>query len=448
MEKLYLREIAAACKGEIIFGSDDVFVESVVIDSRKVTENSLFIGIAGERADGNSYVMSAFEKGASAAIIEKDVEMIPTDTKGLIRVEDSKKAMLALASWYKSKLGAKFIAVTGSTGKTSVKDMLHGMLSTRYKVFKTRGNYNNDIGLPLMLFSMDRSYDMAVLEMGMSDLGEIRLLADLVRPESALITNIGISHIENLKTQENILKAKMEVTEFFREDSNLFINADDEFLKTVTSDSYRVITAGVEGGFYKAENITLGRRECEFDVVRNGVKIGRAKLEAPGMHNVYNGILCIACALHYGITMEDIRHMFFDKTSQRLEETRYENITVINDTYNASPDSMKSGLSVLSMAEGRKVALLGDMKELGSHSDQSHRDIGKLAREKADLLIAVGDNYKMYGEGFGSQDFYGYPAYEDAVIAVPNLLEKGDTVLLKASRSMEFERFLNILERI
>lgn len=448
MEKLYLNEIANAVKGKIIFGKEDVFVESVVVDSRKVTENALFFGIPGERVDGNNYVMSAFEKGATIAIIEKPLELIPTDTKGLILVENSKAAMIDLARYYKNQLRAKFIAVTGSTGKTSVKDMLHGMLSTRYKVFKTRGNYNNEIGLPLMIFSMDKSFDIGVLEMGMSDLGEIRLLADLVRPESALITNIGISHIENLKSQENIFKAKMEVAEFFNKDNTLFVNADDKFLKTIETEDYRVVKAGVELGDYKAENITLGQKECEFDIVYRGEKLGRTKLSVPGMHNVYNGILCLACALSYGITIEDISHMTIDKTSQRLEEKQYENCTVINDAYNANPESMKAGLNILSMAQGRKVALLGDMKELGSLSYISHKAIGEIAREKADLLIAVGDEYKVYGEGFGNQDFYGYPTFEDAVIALPNLIEKGDTVLLKASRSMEFERFLNILERI
>ena len=450
MEKLYLHEIARATGGKILFGNEDVYSESVVIDSRKVTENSLFIGIAGDIVDGNDYFLAAFEQGASIALIEKEVDVIPTGQKGLIQVASTKVAIAELAKYYKNRTltNTKFIAITGSVGKTTAKDMLSGMLSSRYKVFKTRGNYNNELGLPLMIFSMDSTYDFAVLEMGMSSFGEIHFLADIVRPQMALITAIGRSHIEILKTQANILKAKMEITDFFTEANTLFINGDDPLLSGIGDKPYRIVAAGITVGEYRARNISLEPGSSEFDVIRNDENLGRIKLEIPGMHNVSNGILCFAAANTLGIQAEDLVNMTMDRTAMRLEETDFEHFTVINDAYNSSPESAKAGLDTLALREGRKVAIFGDMLELGDFASQAHIEVGSYARSRVDVLIAVGDHAKDFGEGFGSQDFHGYPTYEDAVIALPNLLDPGDLVYLKASRALMFERFLNVLGRI
>lgn len=450
MEKLFLKEIALATDGKILFGNEDVYCESVVMDSRKVTDHSLFIGIKGEQVDGNDYFLSAFEQGASIALIEKDVEVIPSGQKGLIRVASTRDALAKLAKFYKNRSLAdtRFIAITGSVGKTTAKDMLCSMLSTRYKVFKTRGNYNNDLGLPLMIFSMDSSYDVAVLEMGMSSLGEIHFLADIVRPDAALITNIGTSHIEILKTRENILKAKLEITDFFEAGNTLFVNGDDPWLKDLGDVPYQIVTAGVASGSYRARNISLEPDSIEFDCMLADQMLGHVRLAVPGMHNVSNGILCFAAAHAMGIEANDLAGLTIDRTQMRLQETTYEHLTVINDAYNASPESARAGLDTLSLRQGRKVALMGDMKELGDFSEEAHREVGAYARARVDVLIAVGDFAKDYGEGFGSQDFHGYPTYEDAVIALPNLLDEGDLVYLKASRSMQFERFLSVLERI
>ena len=450
MEKLYLNEIAKATGGTILFGNEDVYSESVVIDSRKVTENSLFIGIAGEKVDGNDYFLTAFEQGASIVLIEKAVDVIPTGQKGLIQVASTKDAIAQLAKYYKTRTLAKtkFIAITGSVGKTTAKDMLSGMLSSKYKVFKTRGNYNNELGLPLMIFSMDSSFDFAVLEMGMSSFGEIHLLADIVHPDIALITNIGSSHIEILKTQANILKAKLEITDYFTMDNILYLNGDDPLLGEITSETYQIVTAGIAVGQYRAKNISLEPNSSEFDVTLGEENLGRIKLEIPGMHNVSNGILCFACAHHLGIGTKDLVNMTLDRTAMRLEETTFENLIVINDAYNSSPESAKAGLATLALRDGRKVAIFGDMLELGDYAEQAHIEVGAFARTKVDVLVAVGEHAKDFGEGFGSQDFHGYPTYEDAVIALPNLLDQGDLIYLKASRALQFERFLSVLERI
>lgn len=450
MEKLFLKEIAEATGGKILFGNEDVYCESVVMDSRKVTENSLFVGIKGDQVDGNDYFLAAFEQGASIALIEKDVDVIPTGQKGLIQVDSTRGALAQLAKYYKIRSldKARFIAITGSVGKTTAKDMLCSMLATQYKVFKTRGNYNNELGLPLMIFSMDSSYDFAVLEMGMSSLGEINFLADIVRPDIALITNIGTSHIEVLKTRENIRRAKLEVTNFFGPNQTLFVNADDPLLKDLGDVTYKVVSAGIASGDYRARNISLELDSIQFDCFYEESLLGQVKLSVPGLHNVSNAILCFAVAHSLGIKSEDLGELTIDRTLMRLEEMKFDRVTVINDAYNASPESAKAGLDTLSLREGRKVALLGDMKELGEFSEQAHREVGAYARDRVDVLIAVGDCAKFYGDGFGSQDFHGYPSYEDAVIALPNLLDEGDLVYLKASRSMKFERFISVLERI
>lgn len=449
MEKLYLKEIALAMGGKILFGADDVYSESVVIDSRKVTENSMFFGIAGDNVDGNDYFLSAFEQGASIAVIEKDMDVIPTDTKGLIQVHSTRAALAKLAKYYKERTlsATRFIAITGSVGKTTAKDLLCGMLLQKYKVFKTRGNYNNELGLPLMIFSMDSSYDFAVLEMGMSSFGEIHFLADIVRPDMAIITAIGTSHIEILKSKENILKAKMEITDFFTKDNTLFVNADDPLLSTMGDMPYQTITAGIAQGRYRAKNISLDPHSIEFDCTLDNEMVGRIHLDVPGMHNVSNGILCFACAHMVGISARELEQMTLDRTVMRLEESQFPHLTVINDAYNASPESAKAGLDTLSLRGGRKVAIMGDMKELGDYAPLAHTEVGSYARDKVDVMIAVGKHAKDYGEGFGSQDFYGYPTYEDAVIALPNLLDEGDLVYLKASRTMKFERFISVLER-
>ena len=344
MEKLYLHEIAKATGGQILFGNEDVYAESVVIDSRKVTENSLFIGIAGEKVDGNDYFLTAFEQGASIVLVEKEVDVIPTGHKGLVKVESTKDAIAELAKYYKNRTleKIKFIVITGSVGKTTAKDMLSGMLSSKYKVFKTRGNYNNELGLPLMIFSMDSSFDFAVLEMGMSSFGEIHLLADIVHPDMALITNIGSSHIEILKTQANILKAKLEITDFFTKENVLYINGDDLLLQGIPEQEYQVITAGIAVGEYRAKNISLEPSSSEFDVTLHDENLGRIKLEIPGMHNVANGILCFACAHQLGIGTADLVDMILDRTAMRLETTSFEHFTVINDAYNSSPESAKA----------------------------------------------------------------------------------------------------------
>ncbi|PKK38697.1 UDP-N-acetylmuramoyl-tripeptide--D-alanyl-D- alanine ligase [Clostridiaceae bacterium JG1575] len=450
MEKISLQEIARATGGTIRFGGENLFVDSVVIDSRKVQEGSLFVGMAGARVNGNDYVANAFSQGAAIAIIDEAKKVAQQEGKGLIQVASSRQAMLDLARYYKNRTlkAVEFIAVTGSVGKTSTKDLLHGMLSRKYRVYKTSGNYNNELGLPLTLFAMDASYDLAVLEMGMSARGEIHQLADLTRPNRALITNIGSSHLEILKTRENILLAKMEITDFFGPEQTLYLNADDPYLQTVEKPPYRLVRAGLTAGEYTARNLRLGAESISFALYQGTQHLGELTLPMPGAHNVANAVLAFACAHDLGIEPKDLEHFTLERTKMRLEVLRTSSLTVINDAYNASPESAKAGLRTLAAHKGRKVAMFGDMRELGEATIASHQEVGALARTLCDVFIAIGDQTAAYRDGFGPKDFHGFPSVESALTHLPKLLQPGDVVYLKASRASHFEQLIPHLERI
>lgn len=449
MDKMYLHEIADAIGGKVIFGNPEVFVTSVVTDSRTATENSLFIRFGEDKPQTSDYLLDAYKNGASIAIVGKiDEELIPSDRKGMILTENVEKALMELASYYRNRIKSKIIAVSGSTGKTSVKDMLCGMLSKKFRVYRTDGNKNNNIGLPLTILNADLSADICVLEMGMDTFGEIDGLSRIARQDISMLTNIGMSHIERLGSQENIFKAKMEIVNYFNESNYLILNADDKYLSQVKSDTYKVIGAGIEHGDYRAINIEIDSKYSSFDVLYNEKNLGRITLGMSGLHNVRNAILCFACAHKFGIKTEDLKSFTFEPTGMRKEKLTFLNVEVISDAYNASPDSMMSGLDVLAMSEGRKVALLGDMLELGSFSKEAHKNVGEYARDKADFVIAVGEFSEEVGKGYGKKNFVSFKTVEEAMNEIPNLITKDDTVLLKASRGLRFERFLPILENI
>lgn len=442
MKTIFVKDIADKLGAEIL-GNHEASFQGVFIDSRIVSEDSLFIGIKGEHFNGNEHYLDAFEKGASVAIVEGvPLQDIPPG-KAVLKVQSTYRAILDLAHYYRSMLSVKIIGITGSTGKTSTKDILHGMLSKKFRVFKTSGNYNNELGLPLMIFSLDDSYDYAVLEMGMSAPLEIHNLARVAQPDYAIITNIGLSHIENLGSQENILKAKMEITDFFSSQSLLVLNGDDPYLNTITGKKYRILSGGLKDGDFTARNMKLYEDSVEFTVNKSKDVI---RLQIPGRHNVLNGILCYIIARELGITDKDLADVEVAKSAMRMDVLKYDHLTVINDCYNASPDSMKAALQYLHQFEGRKVAVLGTMRELGSESRMAHQAVAMTAKElNLDEVIFVGEYQKEMSALFGDQA-NGYDTFEEAAKELQSFLRKDDVVLIKASRGMYFERFLPILE--
>ncbi|NLK95848.1 MAG: UDP-N-acetylmuramoyl-tripeptide--D-alanyl-D-alanine ligase [Clostridiales bacterium] len=450
--ELTFEELINSINGEIIKKESEEF-NSLCTDTRKIQKNNIFLALKGENFNGNKYIMEAFSKGASIAIVdeicfeEKDLNKAST----IIKVKDCNEALLSLAKYYREKLGIKVIGITGSTGKTSTKDLVAAFLSEKYKVFKTKGNFNNHIGLPLMILELDSSYDVAVLELGMSNLGEIHTLANCSRPDIALITNIGLSHIENLKTKDNILKAKMEITDFFNENSILIINGEDEYLNKIQKANYSIIKTGYnkDEDVY-AENVVLNDDSTSFTVVDGENKI-EFTLPMVGAHNVLNGLLAICACKSLNVTYEEMIKGInnIENTSMRLEFIKTDSITIINDCYNASPASMEAALDVLKNHKGsRKVAILGTMRELGQESEKAHEKVGEYARDKIDLLIVTGEYSKNFSKGFANNNIKIYDTKNDLIKSLKDNIRKGDVILVKASRGIKFEEVVNELINI
>lgn len=454
MEHLSLEEIVSAVGGSIYYRSGSVQYNEVCIDTRKLQQGDIYVAIKGENFNGNKFVEDASQKGASICIVEEIAfEISKLKESTIILVEDTKKALRDLAKYYRSRLQLKIIGVTGSTGKTTTKDLVAAALSSKFKVFKTKGNFNNEIGLPLMIFNLDNSYDVAVLEMGMSNFGEIHRLADIARPDIAAITNIGISHIENLGSRENIMKAKLEITDFFDKNSTLIVNGEDELLKSLKTDRYKLIKVGLGREFdIYSKNVSLFEESIEYNVVKDNEELeGRVKLNIPGKHNVLNSLLAYACGQLLGLESEDICRGFMnlEATSMRLDIIPCGRYRIINDCYNASPDSMRAALDVQAhMAAKRRIAVLGTMRELGHESYNAHREVARYARENGiDLLVTLGEFGDAYKEGFQRDDDFVYmDTPEGAAEFLKGSLEEGDLVLFKASRAMKFESIINMLK--
>ncbi|WP_127836366.1 UDP-N-acetylmuramoyl-tripeptide--D-alanyl-D-alanine ligase [Clostridium prolinivorans] len=459
METLTFKEIIEAVNGELIKEGQETIYKSISTDTRTISKDSIFIALKGFNFNGNNYALEASIKGAKICIIDEiafnNISDFNKDTF-IIKVNNTKEALLNLAKYYRNKLKVKIIGITGSTGKTSTKDLVAAALSKRYNVFKTKGNFNNEIGLPLMIFNIDNTYDIAVLEMGMSNFGEIHKLADVARPDIGIITNIGVSHIEYLKTRENILKAKLEITDFFTKNNTLIVNGDDDLLNKLKSNRYNLLKVGIENYdcYFRACDTIIGEESIEFKVEENKNLINNIfNICIPGKHNILNSMLAIACARKLNLSFEDIIEGFknLEVTSMRLDIIKGNKFTIIDDSYNASPDSMKAALDVLSNLKGnKKIAVLGTMKELGDKSFEFHKEVGKYAKLKnIDLLITIGEYQKAFEEGFNDiNKFKACSNSEEAFNYIKSIINYKDVILIKASRTMKFETIVNKLKMI
>lgn len=437
--------------GEVLLKKEETIFNKLSTDTRKIETNNIFLALKGENFNGNKYVKEAFEKGASIVIIDEVlIDLKEFEGKGtIIKVRDTNDALLSLAKEYRKKLNIKVVGITGSTGKTSTKDLVAAFLSGKYKVFKTKGNFNNHIGLPLMILELDSSYDVAVLELGMSNLGEIHTLAECSRPDIALITNIGLSHMENLKTQENILKAKLEITDYFNDNNVLIVNGEDEYLKNINHKNYKIVKTGFkEGNEYLGSEVELGDDFTSFMLEAEGNKYP-FKLPMVGVHNILNALLAAAVSRELGVTYDEMANSIknIENTSMRLEFIQGNKFTIINDCYNASPDSMKAALDVLNTRRGsRKIAILGTMNELGTAAKEAHQNIGQYAEEKVDLLIVTGEYQEDYKLGYQRENIMIYNTKEELILGLKDIVQKDDVVLVKASRGIKFEDIVNELK--
>lgn len=459
MMKLSVHDIIKATNGKCLnaefFG--DNLITSIVIDSRQVTENSLFIPIKGDNFDGHQFISSVYDQGATVTLTEQ--ETIDDPRLVTIYVPDTRKALLDLAHYYRQMLALPVIAVTGSVGKTTTKDLIASVLGAKYKVHKTQGNYNNEIGLPLTLFAVEEGTELVVLEMGMNHFEEIHRLSMAARPDQAIITNIGTSHIENLGSREGILRAKLEIMDGLSEDGHVIVNGEDDMLSTVVGQNSRFIAYGMDNAHkYYAKAICLTDEKVEATLV-SPTQEYQVVIPAPGEHMVYNALAALILAEQYGLTKEEIIKGFLEyvPTKMRMNIVRCENgLRIIDDTYNASPDSMKAALKVLAQSEvqGKKIAVLGDMFEMGDHGPDLHKEVGAyVATLPVDVLYAIGKISRAIYEGANAAkntqlETHYYETQEDFLEIAKDLVNASNMILFKASRGMHFENLVKAIRKV
>ncbi len=421
----------------------------ISIDSRTVKEGELYIAIKGENFDGHDFCKGAVENGAAAVMCHKPVDV---DCPKII-VEDTTKGFLSLASAYRDMFSFPIIGLTGSVGKTTTKEMICAALSSCLKTLKTEGNLNNQIGVPRTLMRLDGSYEAAVVEMGMDDKGQISVLSRCAKPTCAVITNIGVSHLENLGSREGILSAKLEILDGLKEGAPIFLNGDDPYLMSAVIENRPVIYYGINNSVckYKAENITLKGISTTFDIVYDG-KTQPVEIPTIGKHNVYNAVAAFSVAVENGISPEDAVSglLNYKPSGMRQRITEKCGITFIEDCYNASPDSVRAAINTLSSLENpRKIAVLGDMLELGSVSDEAHKNSGVLvARKGIDAVFTYGESSvltTMKASEMGVENSENFRSHEALAQKLISFLKPGDAVLFKASRGMKLENVINIV---
>lgn len=440
-------------------------ITSICTDSREAEKGSLFVAIRGERVDGHDYIGKAIENGAVAVCCEKMPEE-RADVSYIV-VDDSVSALMRAAAAYREGCEAlRSVAVTGSVGKTTAKEMIYSALSASVSTFKTEGNFNSVIGMPMALLSMPSDTPYAVYEMGMSGLFEIEAMSNALKPDVAVITNIGHSHLEMLGTRENILRAKLEVLSGLKAGGTLVISAEDEMLKTVDFSVYpcRVLRCSANGSDadFLAKNIRYNVDKIIFDLVTPEQRIADVTLSGTGVHSVTAALFAIAVAYSLGLSVEKASAGLADfrNAAMRQNVRPLGAFTLIEDCYNAAPESMKAAFSVLerlkSEREGRRAfALLGDMKELGENTDELHFEVGKFAADRAvDYVVTLGPLAKSIASGaiFGGVkglNVFSYSDPEEYALAADKLLSlmnEGDVLLVKASRSIRAERVIAAIE--
>ena len=453
MPGMTLENIAKACEGTYV-GSDEHlkdYITGAVTDSRKVHLHNLFIPIKGERVDGHDFIPEVFEKGALAVLSEHEL----TEPAGpYILVESTTEAMKKLAAFYRNQLDIKVVGITGSVGKTSTKEMIASVLEQKYAVLKTEGNFNNEIGLPLTIFQIRATHEVAVLEMGISDFNEMHRLAAMANPDICVITNIGLCHLENLGTRDGILKAKTEVFEHMRPDGSVILNGDDDKLctKQVVNGKPSIfygIRQGQNKGIYATDIKNHGLRgmEAEIHTPQGDFAV---KIPIPGEHNVYNALAATAVGQQMGLSIEEIaRGIERAKTiAGRTNVIETSGMLVIDDCYNANPVSMKASIDVLAHTEGRKIAVLGDMGELGEDERKMHHDVGTAVKETGiDVLFCAGKLAKEYVDAAsgGDCDVYYFKTSEDLIPELCSFVKEGDAILVKASHFMNFPKVVEAL---
>ena len=455
MPNMTLKNIALACEGTYVGAKDleEKVICGAVIDSRLVEEDYLFIPIKGERVDGHKFIPQVFEKGACAVLSEIDLE---NSAGPYIKVESCENALKKIAAFYRQSLGIKVVGITGSVGKTSTKEMIASVVSQKYNVHKTAGNFNNEIGLPLTVFGIRAEHEVAILEMGISDFDEMHRLSTVANPDICVITNVGLCHLENLGDRDGVLKAKTECFEHMKENGLAVLNGDDDKLctkKNVNGRDTVFYGLGSTNQIYATEVTNLGFEGMEA-VVHTPVGEFKANITIPGEHNVYNALAATAVGLELGLSLEEIEKGIEEARTiaGRTNLVKANGMNVIDDCYNANPVSMEAALDVLSHAKGRTIAVLGDMGELGDNEAILHFGVGRCVAEKhIHTLFCAGTLAVEYKNGVAAVgtdcEVYHFENRDDMISALLDYVKAGDNILIKASHFMDFPKVVEALTK-
>ena len=445
-----VKDILKITNGKLICGDENIEVNDFSRDTREIKDGDAYIALKGERFDGNDFCKNAVNNGAKVCIVSKDIE--PVNAETIIKVEDTLKALQDIAKFKRMQYDIPVVAVTGSVGKTSTKDLIASVVSEEYKTLKTKGNYNNEIGLPLTVLSL-KDEEAMVVEMGMNHFGEIRKLTNIAKPTVAVITNIGTAHIGNLGSRENILKAKLEILEGLQ-GNTVIINNDNDLLHKWTlenKDKYNIITYGITNeSDYMAKKIKSYEDKSEF-IVSSKTEINNKNICVPvgGEHFVLNNLCAIAVGEYLKVPTEKIIKGIanLELTKKRMEILKSKSgATVINDTYNANYDSMKAAITYLKEIENkRKIAILGDMLELGDYSKKLHEEVGKEVDSNIDILITIGKEAKYIAKESKAKQIIECDNLEEVIEKIKKIETKDDAILLKASNGMKLFEIANAL---
>ena len=446
-----VKNIIKVTNGKLIIGNEELECENFSKDTRTIQKGDIYLGIKGEKFDGNAFWKQALDNGADAVIIQDievtEEEKVKYSNKTIILVQDTLKALYEIAKYKRSLYDIPVVAITGSVGKTSTKDMIASVVNTKFKTLKTEGNNNNNIGLPFTILRL-KDHEAMVVEMGMNHFGEISLLTDIAKPTLAVITNIGTSHIGNLGSRENILKAKLEILEGMKI-PRVIINNDNDLLHDwyeKNKDEIEIHTIGIENNSeLMAKEIELGEESSKFKAISNEDKT-EIQVPVAGTHFVYNALCAMEVGRVLGIATNQIQDGIakFELTKKRMDIRKLENgAIIINDAYNASYESMRASIEFLAKHTGtRKIAVLGDMFELGEYSEELHRNVGKeVASHDIDVLICAGNNSKYIIEGANKNsktEKIILKNNDEILKKLIEIMQKDDIVLIKASNGMKF----------
>lgn len=458
MDDMQIAALCQAINGRLLQGEPTAVFSRVSTDSRQIQPGALFIALKGERFDGHAYVAGALAAGAAGAVVSAEAAVPPGLNRPIILVSDTLQALQRLARSHRLKYSIPVVGVTGSTGKTTTKDIIAAVLSEQWLTLKTAGNYNNEIGLPLTLLELTSRHQAAVIELAMRGRGQIAELAAIARPNLGVITNIGHTHLELLGSQANIARAKAELLEALPADGTAVLNGDDPLVREISRyASGRVVYYGLTGpADITAENVSfLGEQGSRFTVKGPGLE-AEIQMPIPGRHNVLNALAAAGVGLSLGLTGETIARglaqVSLSTMRQQIERGR-QGLTLINDAYNANPQSMRAALyTLMDLAKGRRtIAVLGNMFELGEYAVPGHREIGRLAAEMGvNRLIAVGDLAEniasaAWSAGMPADRVQAVADNSEAVSVLEKILDPEDVVLVKGSRGMKMEEIVQAI---